>query len=61
MEKIVIRNFKPEDVPQISGLDKKYSKVFPDSSAVQAEQYLSPEFEEGKNQKVLEYSINNEC
>jgi hypothetical protein len=49
MEKIIIRNFKPDDVARISGLDKKYNKAVPDSSAVQAEVYNSPEFEEGKN------------
>jgi len=49
MEKIVIRNFKPEDVAQIYSLNKRYSKAFPVSSAVQAEVYNSPEFEGGKN------------
>lgn len=49
MEKILIRNFKPEDVAGISRLDKKYNKAYPDTSVVQAELYLSPEFEEGKN------------
>jgi hypothetical protein len=41
MAKIIVRNFKPEDVAQISRLDKKYNKVFPDSPVVQAELYLS--------------------
>jgi ribosomal protein S18 acetylase RimI-like enzyme len=49
MGEIVIRNFKPEDVAQISRLDKKYCNAFPDSSPVQAELYLSPEFEDGKD------------
>jgi len=46
--KIVIRNFKSEDVVLISRLIKKCSKAVPDSSTVQAEVYNSPEFEGGK-------------
>ncbi len=49
MEKIIIRNFKPEDVARVHELDKKYKSVFPDSPVVQAEVYNSPEFEEGRN------------
>ena len=46
---IAIRNFKPEDVAQISRLNQKYHQAYPDCPVVQAELYLSPEFEEGKN------------
>ncbi len=34
--KIMIRNFKPEDVAQISALGKKYNKAVPDSSLQKA-------------------------
>ncbi|HEY8349100.1 MAG TPA: hypothetical protein PK767_09220 [Clostridiales bacterium] len=49
MDRIIVRNFRPEDIGRISELDRKYKKVFPDSAEVQAELYNSPEFEGGRD------------
>jgi ribosomal protein S18 acetylase RimI-like enzyme len=49
MADIYIRNFIPEDIPQITAVQEAYRQAYPHASVVPGEAYLSPGFEGGKN------------
>ncbi|WP_052410159.1 GNAT family N-acetyltransferase [Paenibacillus durus] len=47
MNNYIIRNFIPEDVSSIYNVQVAYNKVFPETSVIPGEAYLSPEFDNG--------------
>jgi len=49
MSNLNIRNFTPEDIPQVMDLQQAYQKVYPNVSVIPGEAYLSPSFCGGKN------------
>lgn len=49
MSNLIIRNFTPNDLPQIMALQQAYQEVYPNASVIPGEVYLSPGFGDGKN------------
>jgi len=49
MSSLLIRNFTPDDLPQVMELQQAYQKVYPNASVIPGEVYLSPSFGDGKN------------
>ena len=49
MSSYKIRNFTPEDIPQVMALQQAYQQVYPNASVIPGEVYLSSGFEDGKN------------
>jgi hypothetical protein len=48
MSSRLIRNFTPEDIPQVMELQQAYQRVYPKASVIPGEAYLSPSFADGK-------------
>jgi len=44
-----IRNFTPDDIPQVMALQRAYQKAYPHASVIPGEVYLSPGFDSGAN------------
>jgi ribosomal protein S18 acetylase RimI-like enzyme len=49
MSSLIIRNFTPNDLPQVMALQQAYQQVYPNASVIPGEVYLSPGFGDGKN------------
>ena len=49
MSSLLIRNFTPDDIPQVMELQQAYQKGYPNAAVIPGEAYLSPSFCDGKN------------
>jgi ribosomal protein S18 acetylase RimI-like enzyme len=49
MPSFILRNFTPEDIPQITSLQEAYHQTYPHAGVVPGEVYLSPGFAGGQN------------